>query len=182
MAMASAPPGGETRIWSETANPLSCLSTLQRTRSFVLKAQYVKNVFVPGEGFEPSCSSLWARRVHHFRQPGVALDPGIPAPRSGVGPDRCSALCRDPLRVSGALKAANPVVSDRVRERSCVCSSLSYPVPYWAGLLIETLEALVHLLMLTHKGCYPSLDVVVALHSFVPLGAIMIDPYLFSRS
>jgi hypothetical protein len=170
--MASAPPGGETRIWSETANPLSCLSTLQRTRSFVLKAQYVKNVFVPGEGFEPSCSSLWARRVHHFRQPGVALDPGIHAPRSGVGPDRSSALCRDSLRVSGAQITANPVVSDRVRERSCVCSSLSVPVLGWAGLLIETLEALVHLGMLPHAGCYPSLDVVGSLHAFrsVPFG------------
>lgn len=160
-------------------NPLSCLSTVRRTRCFVLKAQYVKNVIVPGEGIEParrpSCSSFrrtagWARRVHHpavlrDRQPGVALDPGIPAQRSGVGPDRSSALCRDPLRVvRDRLKTANPVVADRVRERSCVCSSLSYPVPYWAGFRIETLEALVHLLMLAHEGCYPSLDVVGASH------------------
>lgn len=162
---AAAPWGLYTLIWSDTCGLSSCLPF--RTRCFVLKAQYVKNVFVPGEGLEPSYSSLWARRDHHFRQPGVALDPGIPALRSGVGPDRSSSLCRDPLRVSGALKAANPVVSDRVRERSCVCSSLSYPVPYWAGFHIETLEALVHLLMLAHEGCYPSLDVVGASHSLL---------------
>lgn len=87
-------------------------------------------------------------------------------------------------RVSGALKAANPVVADRVRERSCVCNTLSYPVPYGAGLLIETLEVLVHLSMLPHAGWYPSLDVVGSLHAFrsFPFGSIMIDPYVFPRS
>ena len=56
-------------------------------------------------------------------------DPGV-QPFAGI-----------PSRISGVLKTANPVVADRVRERSCVCSSLSDPVLCWAGFLIETLEA-----------------------------------------
>lgn len=129
----------ETLIWSDTCGLSSCLSTVWRTRCFVLKAQYVKN-FISIRG------SL--RHGPVFVRIGVQPFAGIPFA----------------YRVR---KTANPVVSDRVRERSCVGSSLSYPVPYWAGFHIETLEALVHLLMLTHKGCYPSLDGVVALHSFV---------------
>lgn len=58
----------ETLIWSDTCGLSSCSSTVRRTRSFVLKAQYVKNVFVPGEGSEPA-----------YRQAG------LPAPRYGRG-------------------------------------------------------------------------------------------------
>jgi len=45
------------------------------------------------------------------------------------------------LLADQGLKTANPVVADRVRERSCVCSSLLEAVLGWAGFLFETLEA-----------------------------------------
>jgi hypothetical protein len=58
-----------------------------------------------------------------------------------------------------------------------MCDPLPVPVLVWAGLLIETLEALTHLCLLPQAGWCPSLDVVVALHSFRFFGSIMIDPY-----
>jgi hypothetical protein len=145
----------ETLIWSNTCGLSSCLSTSQRTRSFVLKAQYVKNVFVPGEGFEPSGTIR------------------------GSPPRSCERV--QPVRgsPSHASQAGNkkPGLADRARERSCRCNPLPVPVLVWAGLLIETLEALVHPYILPHAEWYPSLDEVVALHSFRFFGSIMIDPY-----
>lgn len=145
----------ETRIWSGTSGPSPCLSVV-RTRSsallrtLVLKAQYVKNVFVPGEGLEPSCSSLWARRDTYSANPACSSDPGIPAFRYRVHAAQEFSPLQGSPRVSGALKAANPVLWDRVRERSCVCSSLPVPVLGWAGFLVETLEARVHRGMYAH--------------------------------
>jgi hypothetical protein len=150
----------ETLIWSDTCGLSSCSSTVRRTRSFVLKAQYVKNVFVPF----PSG------------------DPCFPAP---VLPRSGSAWCRDPLRMRwDRLKTANPVVADRVRERSCVCSPLPCPVLGCAGSLEEILEAWFHRSMLPHAGCAPSLDGVWSmgldpvgvLHCPLVRGAIIIDP------
>lgn len=107
IATANAPPGLHARIWSTTTNSPSCLPF--RARCFVLKAQYVKNVLVPGEGFEPSCSSLWARRIHQFRQPGIPS--GDPcASRSGChpgGPSGGSPVQGSPSRIVGT-KSSEP--------------------------------------------------------------------------
>jgi hypothetical protein len=186
----------ETLIWSDTCGLSSCSSTVRRTRSFVLKAQYVKNVFVPGEGSGPAYRQAGLRTPRYGR--GAIIHPEASGPptrcalRSGdpcfptpVLPRSGSAWCRDPLRTRwDRLKTANPVVSDRVRERSCVCSPLPCPVLGCAGSLEEILEAWFHRSMLPHAGCAPSLDRVWSmgldpvgvLHCPLVRGAIIIDP------
>lgn len=81
-------------------------------------------------------------------------------------------------RVSCPPKSSEPGLADRVRERSCVCSSLPCPVLDWAGFLVEALEAWGHGVMLLHAACYPSLDVVAILHVLLShCGSMTIDPY-----
>mgnify|MGYP000935749612 CR=1 FL=1 len=114
---AAAPWGVETRIRSDTFGLSPCLPF--RARCFVLKAQYVKNVSVPGEGFEPSCSSLWARRDHQFRQPGSAWSGDLRRPaHAGLQP-----AAEVPFPDRYRSEAANPALSGRVRCGGCVVTS-----------------------------------------------------------
>jgi hypothetical protein len=57
----------------------------------------------------------------------------------------------------------NPVLRTGLVNVDAGTSAVSVPA-CGAGLLIGSLEALVHLLMLVHAGCYPSLDVVGPFH------------------
>lgn len=131
----------ETLIWSDTCGLSSCLSAVQRTRSFVLKAQYEKNVFVPGEGLEPSYSSLWARRDHQFRQPGIF---SWRPPMIRGSPPRCCQRVQ-PVRESPCVRCKpatkNPVLRTGLVNHDAWASAVSVPA-YGAGFLIETLEAL----------------------------------------
>ena len=114
---AAAPWGVETRIRSDTFGLSPCLPF--RARCFVLKAQYVKNVSVPGEGFEPSCSSLWARRDHQFRQPGSAWSGDLRRPaHAGLQP-----AAEVPFPDRYRSEAANPALSGRVRCGGCVVTA-----------------------------------------------------------
>ena len=143
-------------------------------KMFCAESTVCKERSVPGEGLEPSASSLWAKRVHQLRQLGIFFQriPAIPVHRNCI-------LGRDPSHQFIHREKENPVVADRVRVELCLRMSLPKSVLVWAGLLVKALEAWVlgQVGMLAHAyGRDPSLDVVCSFHSSL-LGSMIIDPY-----
>lgn len=170
MQFAVVPWGVETLIWSDTTGPSSCLSF--RTRCFVLKAQYVKNVQYRVKG-SPLQRPRYGRSAFTNSANGIFFQriPAIPVHRNCI-------LGRDPSHQFIHREKENPVVADRVRVELCLRMSLPKSVLVWAELLVKALEAWVlgQVGVLAHAyGRDPSLDVVCSFHSSL-LGSMIIDP------